>query len=225
MQARGRGSRDYLPAERARIRQTEKPTRNTLTRFVRTTILGAVFFLIPIVVLVIVLAKALEYANKALQVIVVHILAASELSATAATVLSVVIVALACFLAGLIARSMTAQRFVRGLENTVLSKVPAYEYLKQESASALGVATMTEQPVVLVETDVGWQIGVQTEAARGGFVTVFLPGAPNPHSGGVYFVPADRIRSPEVKLLVARSTARGAPALLNDFSVLASAHS
>jgi hypothetical protein len=134
---------------------------NTLTRFVRTTILGGVFFLIPIVVLVIVLAKALEYANKALQVIVVHIFAASELSATAAPVLSVVIVALVCFLAGLIARSMTAQRFVRGLENTVLSKVPAY--LKQESASALGVATMTEQPVILVETDVGWQIGVQTE--------------------------------------------------------------
>jgi hypothetical protein len=64
---------------------------------------------------------------------------------------------------------MTAQGFVRGLENTVLS---AYEYLKQESASALGVATMAEQPVVLVETDVGWQIGVQTETSRGGFVPV-----------------------------------------------------
>ena len=62
--------------------------------------------------------------------------------------------------------TMTAQRFVRGLENTVLSKVPAY--LKQESASALGVATMTEQPVVLVETDVGWQIGVQTEGRGDG---------------------------------------------------------
>jgi hypothetical protein len=55
------------------------------------------------------------------QVNVVHILAASELSA--ATVLSVAIVALVCFLAGLIARSMTAQRFVTGLENRVLSKV------------------------------------------------------------------------------------------------------
>ena len=201
----------------------------TLTRFVRTTVLGGAFFLIPIVVLIIVLAKALEYANKALQVIVVHILAASELSATAATVLSVVIVVLVCFLAGLVARSMTAQRLVKGLEDTVLSKVPAYEYLKQESASALGVATMTEQPVVLVETDVGWQIGVQTEAARGGFVTVFLPGAPNPHSGGVYFVSADRIRIPEVKMVGALNCMRrcgmGAPALLNDFAVLASAHS
>ena len=58
------------------------------------------------------------------QVNAVHILAASELSATAATVLSVAIITLVCFLAGLIARSMTAQRFVRGLKNMVLSKVP-----------------------------------------------------------------------------------------------------
>ena len=56
----------------------------TLTRFVRTTILGGVFFLIPIVVLSIVIAKALEYTNKALRILANQILAASELSATGA---------------------------------------------------------------------------------------------------------------------------------------------
>jgi uncharacterized membrane protein len=201
----------------------------TLTRFVRTTILGGVFFLIPIVVLIIILAKALEYANKVLDAIVAHISAASELNATAATALSVVIVALVCFLAGLIARTVTAQRLVGGLEASVLSKVPAYEYLKQESASALGVTTMTEQPVVLVETDVGWQIGVQTEMASGGFATVFVPGSPNPHSGAVYFVPTDRVRSADVKLVAALNCMRrcgmGATTLLKDFSVVASPHS
>jgi uncharacterized membrane protein len=200
-----------------------------LTPFVRTTFLGGVVFLIPIVVLIIVFAKALQYANKVLQALAVHILAASELSATAATAFSVVIVALVCFLAGLVARTVIAQRLVKGLEDAVLSKVPAYEYLKQESASALGVATMTEQPVVLVETEIGWQIGVQTEKARGGFVTVFLPGAPNPHSGAVYFVPADRIRPAEVKLVAALNCMRrcglGAPALLKDFSALPSSPS
>jgi uncharacterized membrane protein len=100
--------------------------------------------------------------------------------------------------------------------------------LKQESASALGVATMTEIPVVLVETDFGWQIG-ETEKATGGLVAVFLPGAPNPHSGAVYFVPADRIRSSEVKLVAALNCMRrcgiGAAALLKDFSIVAAAHS
>jgi uncharacterized membrane protein len=196
-----------------------------LTRFVRTTILGRVFFLIPIVVLTVILAKALEYANKVLQGLAVHILTASELGAAAATAMSVVIIALVCFLAGLIARTVTAQKLINGLEASILSKVPAYEYLKQEGASALGVATMTEQPVVLVETEIGWQIGVQTEASRGGFATVFLPGAPNPHSGAIYFVPADRIRVADVKLVAALNCIRrcgmGAPALLKDFSAVA----
>ena len=60
-----------------------------LTRFIRTTILGGVFFLIPIVVLIIILAKALEYANMILQALVAHISAASELGTTAATALSI----------------------------------------------------------------------------------------------------------------------------------------
>jgi hypothetical protein len=72
----------------------------TLARFVRTTILGGVFFLAPIVVLIFILAKALEYANEVPQAFVVHIFAASELSPTGATVLSIVAVALVCFLAG-----------------------------------------------------------------------------------------------------------------------------
>ena len=88
---------------------------------------------------------------------------------------------------------------------------------------------MTELPVVLVETDFGWQIGVETEKATGGLVAVFLPGAPNPHSGAVYFVPADRVRSSDVKLVAALNCMRrcgiGAAALLKDFSVAARAHS
>jgi hypothetical protein len=59
------------------------------------------------VVLTVILAKALEYANKVLQGLAVHILAASELGATAARAMSVVIIALVCF---------------------------AYEYLKQARA-------------------------------------------------------------------------------------------
>jgi uncharacterized membrane protein len=197
-----------------------------LARFVRTTILGGVFFLIPIVVLGVVLAKALEYVNKVLKFLAVQILAISEVSPIAATVLSIVIIALLCFLAGLFARTMAPQSFVRVLEASVLSKLPAYEYLKQEGASALGVATMAEQPIVLVETEIGWQIGVQTDVASAGYATVFLPGAPNPHSGGVYFVPVDRIRSAEVKLVTALNCLRrcgiGAAALLKDFAALPS---
>jgi hypothetical protein len=90
------------------------------------------------------------------------------LSAGAATVLAVALVALVCFLAGFVARTVTAQRVIDALESSVLSKIPAYDYLKQESASALGVAEIGEHPVVFVPMEGGWQLGVQTEALSGG---------------------------------------------------------
>jgi hypothetical protein len=72
------------------------------------------------------------------------------LSVGVATALSIAMIALVCLLAGLVAHTLIAQRFVNALESSVLSKIPAYEYLKQESASALGVAEIGELPVVFV---------------------------------------------------------------------------
>ena len=106
--------------------------------FARTTIVGGVFFLAPIVVLIVILAKAFGFAKTSLQAVVPHIPGISDLSVGVATTLSIAMIALVCLLAGLVAHTLIAQRFVNALESSVLSKIPAYEYLKQESASALG---------------------------------------------------------------------------------------
>ena len=180
----------------------------TIVQFVRTTIVGGLFFLAPIIVLIVILAKAFEYAKKGLNAVLVHIPAASDLSAGAATVLSVALVALVCFVAGLVARSVTAQRVINALESSVLSKIPAYDYLKQESASALGVAEIGELPVVFVPMEGGWQLGVQTEALSDGLVSIFIPGAPNPHSGSVFFFSADNVRPAGVKMAAALNCLR-----------------
>ena len=162
---------------------------NAIAQFVRTTIVGGLLFLAPIVVLLVILAKAFEYAKKGLNGIFVYFPAAYELSAGAATALSVAIVALVCFLAGLLARTVPAQHIVNALESSVLSKIPAYEYLKQESASALGAAQSTDLPVVFVPMEGGWQLGLQTEPLGDGLVPIFVPGAPNPHSGQSFSFP------------------------------------
>jgi uncharacterized membrane protein len=172
----------------------------TLALFVRSTILGGVFFLAPIVVLIVVLAKAFGYAKTGVHGVVVHVPGVSDLSVGAATVVSIAMVALVCLLAGLIANTLTAQRLVNALESSVLSKIPAYEYLKQESASALGVAEIGELPVVFVPMEGGWQLGVQTETLSNGLVSIFVPGAPNPHSGSVFFFSTDSVRPAGIKL-------------------------
>ena len=151
----------------------------TLALFVRSTILGGVFFLAPIIVLIVILAKAFGYAKKGVHAIVVHVPMVSDLRVSVATALSIAVIALVCLLAGLIAHTMIGQRLVSALESSVLSKIPAYEYLKQ-------VAEIGELPVVFVPMEGGWQLGVQTEALSNGLVSIFVPGAPNPHSGSVF---------------------------------------
>ncbi len=180
----------------------------TIAKFVRTTIVGGLFFLAPIVVLIVILAKVFDYAKKGLNAVLVHLPPASDLGAGAATLLAVVLVALICFVAGLVARSVSAQRVVNALESSVLSKIPAYDYLKQESASALGVAEIAELPVVFVPMEGGWQLGVRTEALSNDLISVFVPGAPNPHSGSVFFFSADTVRPAGVKMAAALNCLR-----------------
>jgi uncharacterized membrane protein len=172
----------------------------TLALFVRSTILGGVFFLAPIIVLIVILAKAFGYAKKGVHAVVVHVPMVSDLRVEVATLLSIAVIALVCLLAGLIAQTLIGQRLVSALESSVLSKIPAYEYLKQESATALGVAEIGELPVVFVPMEGGWQLGVQTEALSNGLVSIFVPGAPNPHSGSVFFFPAAVVRPAGIKL-------------------------
>ena len=180
----------------------------TITQFIRTTVLGGLFFLAPIIVLIVILAKAFDFAKKGLHAVIVHIPAASDLSAGAATALAVALVALVCFVAGLLARTVTAQRVIDALESSVLSKIPAYDYLKQESASALGVTQIGELPVVFVPMEGGWQLGVQTEVVSDGLVSIFVPGAPDPHSGSVFFFSTDSVRPAGVKMAAALNCLR-----------------
>jgi uncharacterized membrane protein len=172
----------------------------TVALFVKSTILGGVLFLAPIVVLIVIFAKAFGYAKKGVHAVIVHVPMVSDLRVSVATALSIAVIALICLVAGLIAHTIIGQRLVSVLESSMLSKIPAYEYLKQESASALGVAEIGELPVVFVPMEGGWQLGVQTDALSDGLVSIFVPGAPNPHSGSVFFFPTEVVRPAGIKL-------------------------
>jgi hypothetical protein len=54
---------------------------NAIAQFVRTTIVGGLLFLAPIVVLIVILAKAFDYAKNGLNAVLVYFQAAYELNA------------------------------------------------------------------------------------------------------------------------------------------------
>jgi uncharacterized membrane protein len=171
-----------------------------ISHFLRTTILGGALFLMPIVVLAFVLNKAFDYARRGLKPAAKLIPDQLVSGATMETVLAIGLIVLLCFLAGLFARTVLAQKIMSELESAVLSKVPAYEYLKQAGSSVMGLGEMVEHPVVLAQVGGGWRLGVQTDVAGSGLTAVFLPNSPNTFSGSVLFVASDKVRPLDVPL-------------------------
>jgi uncharacterized membrane protein len=180
----------------------------TISRFIGTTILGGVLLLTPIVALALVLNKAFVWARRGLQPVATLIPDRFASTPTMTAILTVLGLALACLLAGLLAQTLLAQRVVGGLEAAVLSKVPGYEYMKQAGTSVLGLGEMDEHPLVLVRIGDSWRIGVLTDSVDDNLVAVFVPNSPNPLSGGVFFVAADRVRRTDVPLATALGALR-----------------
>src|ERR1700687_4476769 len=91
------------------------------------------------------------------------------------------------------------------------------------SASILGVENQSTYPVVLARFDDYWQIGFRIEVLENGLVAFFIPDAPNPQSGAIYFMTSDRVSLTDSPLAVAlkclRRLGAGWDALLHDLPV------
>jgi uncharacterized membrane protein len=162
-------------------------------RFIRTTVLGGLLFLFPIVFVVAIIGKALEITNK-LSAPLAGLLSVDSIGGLAVVeLLALVILVLICFLAGLAARTALAGKLAQSLETKVLGKIPAYTLLKSKAESVLRPEDIAGMCPVLGRFDDSWQLAFEIERMAGGKVVVFLPGAPDPWSGSVCVMTEDRI--------------------------------
>jgi uncharacterized membrane protein len=196
-----------------------------ILRFLRTTLVGGLLFLAPIVVLVIIVGKALALADKLVTPLASLIPIQSLIGLQTPMLLAIILIVILCFIAGFIARARLARRLVERLEDSILSNVPGYEFLKGISASMLGAENEVVYPVVLARFDDSWQIGFRIEALHNGLLAIFIPGAPNPHSGSIYFMSSDRVTAADVPMAATlkclKRLGAGSDSLLQGVSVVA----
>jgi len=162
-------------------------------QFFKTTALGGILFLIPVIILIVILAKAHELVSKLAAPALTIVPVESVFGIAVVNLVTLAVGVLICFLAGLAAKTPVAGRFVAALESKFLSKVPAYDVEKTKLAAQLRFEEAEKSQPVLVRFDDQWQIGFEIDNIAGGEVAVYLPGAPDPWSGTVSIVTDDRI--------------------------------
>jgi uncharacterized membrane protein len=174
-----------------------------MTRFIKTTILGGILFLVPIVIFFAVIGKALELSNLIAVPLAERLSVDSVGGFAVIHILAVAILIAICFVAGLAARTTAAKNLVTSLETNVLDKIPAYELLKAKTQSMLSPEAIQNLRPAITRFDDSWQFVFEIERSADGRVVVFLPGSPDPWSGSVCAVTDDRVTPLDVTVQAA----------------------
>jgi uncharacterized membrane protein len=126
----------------------------------------------------------------------------------AATVLSVLMLILIAFAAGIVARTAVGRRITRWSEESLLGRIPQYQVMKSTAEGLAHLESASGLKPALVSIEDGWQIGYLLEQLENDWVAVFLPQAPTPMSGNVMYLPAKRVRPLGITMVQAMSVVK-----------------
>lgn len=162
--------------------------------FVKTTLVGGFFLVIPIVLFALIIDKILEILRKLVSPITDLIPVETIAGITVSRIIALLTLLLLCFIAGLLAKTKKADDLKKWIEDKVLSKIPGYTLLKGMTESAVGMESEDLKDVVLVDIEEVWQIGFLMDEIDDELSSVYIPGAPNPMSGDVFLIKKERLK-------------------------------
>ncbi len=181
-----------------------------LIGFFKTTIVGGALYLLPIVVVAFVLGKLHGVTVKLIRPLTEEVELHDIGGINVARLLAIVVIMLACFVAGLFARTDVAQRFVGWLEGAILSNLPGYSLVSSLGSEIVGSGdTRPAMKVVLARVEDALQLGLLVEWIDPAHAAVFIPDAPNPKSGGVYIMGKDRFELVDMSIPEAMKCIKG----------------
>ena len=187
--------------------------------FLKTTAIGGLLFLLPLIVIGALIGQAVPIVLAVHKVLEKQLPWRTPTGVALLLLLSIAIVLLICFAAGLLARRSFGKWISEHFEKTLLLLFPRYLVIKNQMAGSIGGDTnKPRMKPVLARFDDSMRIGFEMERTDDGQVTVYLPGSPDPWEGVVAMLRADRVEPLDVEFGEAVATleqlGRGSAALL-----------
>ena len=153
-------------------------------KFIKTTIIGGVLFLVPVVVAFIVVQKAYDLMLKVAKPLADDIPIDTVAGVALVNLLAGLIVILVCFLAGLLSQSKLAKQLSGVLDAKLRAAIPGCAMVRG-IAENLRSETESAMRPVLVHFEDYERIGMAQEGQQGDKIAVYLPNSPNPWTGTV----------------------------------------
>ncbi len=164
--------------------------------FVRSTLTGGILFLLPAILIYILIDKGFSVLLK-LSEPIARRMPEVILGFDGSKIVTLLILLITCFLAGLLFRSKKVKAGIAKLEEKVLVYLPGYILIKSITADALGEQLDEKLVPVAVQDGDAYNLGFLVDEGRG-FSTVFLPDAPKHDAGEMRIVPSASIRKLDI---------------------------
>jgi uncharacterized membrane protein len=173
----------------------------TLSEFIKTSILGGLFVLLPLVLFYLLLSELLQVVV-ALATPIADLFPKGTFDAVKMpVVIGVILIVGASFVFGLALRSATLRRSCLWIERTVLGRLPLYSAVKSLARGLVGAKEDTAfRSALLHSPDGEREIVYVIEEHGDGQMTVLVPWAPASFAGSVKIVGSDRIEMLEASV-------------------------
>ncbi len=162
--------------------------------FLKTTAIGGLIFLLPLVVIGALLGYVYNFVLLIYEPLKEYLPVSSTLGLTLLFLSAGAILLLLCFFCGLAARRAIGRKFSQTIEKQLVMIFPKYAIYKDIVAGNIGGDALAPSlKPVTVRLDDMMRIGYEAGRTERGLVIVYLPGSPDPWIGSVILVEPDRV--------------------------------
>jgi len=169
--------------------------------FFKSTILGGLLVIVPLFLVYLLLAEAVETLIAIVEPVVEMFPGDWALSAFQARFLALGILVGLCFLTGLATRTRKGIDTGHWMERTVLHRVPGYKMARTLTKQFAGSEDASNfAPAVMRFGEEDLVLAYIIEEHENGYFTLLLPGSPVGTAGGLRYVPGDRVTRLKVPL-------------------------
>jgi uncharacterized membrane protein len=164
-----------------------------IVEFMKTTVIGGLFVLLPVLLLYMLLAEALQLVVALATPIADLFPKVVFAKFNAPVLIALILIVSVSFLLGIALRSAALSRLGGWIESTVLTRLPVYTVLKRLTKGFAKEEAAAFKPGLLTSTESWKDIVYVIEDHGDGHLTVLVPWAPTAFSGSVKVVSRDRV--------------------------------
>jgi uncharacterized membrane protein len=161
-------------------------------KFVLTTIIGGLVFLVPLMFLIFMIDEAIGLMMIIAEPLADWLPVDTVGGVALANLIAILAVIIVSFIAGLAARHTMAGGLVKTLETRVLVKIPGYAMIKGIKSGFDASETEKMKPVAL-QLGSAERVALEIEKLPDGRSMIYIPSAPSPWSGVTQILPAEQI--------------------------------